>query len=304
MSSRALRRVQRELEEKQIQEKLAQGEQEDEEEESEEEVAPKPKAKASLFAMLDDGGDDQEDEEEDDDEEQEPQEPRRKTETEPVSASKSKKNKKKKKKKKGKSGSPPADPSPTNTSSGLDEIDQALMALNLTADGQASTNTDQHSAAVSEEMKQLCAALSIESQHLHAANEMKKLFGRAALQNNDDEPQPRPRQRGHGQQGGIAAAVAGRNGPGAHNLASLGLRRNIFIQGKEEWPRATSGGLGMEVVEKRPDGTVEYRFVHNRTYQEVQQQFQACVGSMDPERMVQLLHHNRKRWSPRSVTAI
>jgi hypothetical protein len=121
---------------------------------------------------------------------------------------------------------------------------------------------------------------------------MKKLFGRAALQNTDDEPQQR--QRGRGQQGGIAAAVAGRNAPGNRNLASLSLRRNIFIQGKEEWPRATSGGLAMEVVEKRADGIVEYRFVHNRTYQEVQQQFQVCVGAMDPERMVQLLHFNRK----------
>jgi hypothetical protein len=291
MSSRALRRAQRELEEKQIQEKLAQEEQDNEVEESDEEVAPKPKAKPSLFAMLDAGGNDEE-EDEDDDEEQDPAEPQPKTEVEPAPASKSKKSKKKKKK--GKSKSSPTDPAQKNASSGLDEIDQALIALNLTANGQTNTNTAQQSAAVSEEMKQLCAALSIESQHLHAANEMKKLFGRAALQNNDDEPQPRPRQRGHGQQGGIAAAVAGRNAPGARNLASLGLRRNIFIQGKEEWPRATSGGLGMEVVEKRPDGTVEYRFVHNRTYQEVQHQFQVCVGSMDPERMVQLLHHNRE----------
>jgi hypothetical protein len=294
MSSRALRRAQRELEEKQIQEKLAQEEQEHEEEESDEEedVTPKSTAKPSLFAMLGDGEDDEEDE--DDDEEREPDEPQPKTEVERAPASKSKKNKNKKRKKKGKSKSSPTDSAPTNASSGLDEIDQALMALNLTANGQGNTNSNQQSAAVSEEMKQLCAALSIESQHLHAANEMKKLFGRAALQNNDDEPQPRPRQRGHGQQGAIAAAVAGRNAPGARNLASLGLRRNIFIQGKEEWPRATSGGLGMEVVEKRPNGTVEYRFVHNRTYQEVQQQFRICVGSMDPERMVQLLHHNRE----------
>lgn len=293
MSSRALRRAQRELEEKQIQEKLAQEEQQDSEEDSEEEAAPKPKAKPSLFAMLEDGGDDQE-EDEDDDIEQEQTELEPKTDAEPAPASKSKKSKKKKKKGKSKSttANPVTSATTTKVSSGLDEIDQALMALDLTASGQTSTSTDQHSGAISEEMKHLCAVLSVDSQHLHAANEMKKLFGRAALQNTDDEP--RPRQRGHGQQGGIAAAVAGRNVPGTRNLASLGLRRNIFIQGKEEWPRATSGGLGMEVVEKRPDGIVEYRFVHNRTYQEVQQQFQVCVGSMDPERMVQLLHLNRR----------
>jgi hypothetical protein len=304
MSSRALRRAQRELEEKQVQEKLAQEKQEDEEDDSEEEVAPKPKAKPSLFAMLDDHGDDDQEEEEDDDVEQEPAEQEPRPEAEPTPASKSKKSKKKKKKGKSKSSAVEsvANTTTTGASSGLDEIDQALMALNLTANGQPRRDSNQHNTAISEEMKQLCAVLSVDSQHLHAANEMKKLFGRAALQNTDDEP--RPRQRGQGQQGGIAAAVAGRNAPGTRNLASLGLRRNIFIQGKEEWPRATSGGLGMEIVEKRPDGTVEYRFVHNRTYQEVQQQFQVCVVGMDPERMVQLLHYNRKSLATAFMTLL
>lgn len=50
----------------------------------------------------------------------------------------------------------------------------------------------------------------------------------------------------------------------------------------------------MEMVEKRADGSVEYRFVHNSMYREVQQQFQICVRGMDPDRMVQLLQHNRK----------
>jgi hypothetical protein len=167
-----------------------------------------------------------------------------------------------------------------------------LLALNLTA-GQAGAGSDEQDFAISEEIKQLYSVLSVDSQHLHAANEMKKLFGRAALQNNEEAA---PRQRGP--QGGIAAAIAGRNAPGNRNLASLGLRRNIFVQGKEEWPRATSGGLGMEIVEKRPDGSVEYRFVHNNMYQDVQRQFQICVASMDPERMIQLLHHNRKSIHP------
>jgi hypothetical protein len=294
MSSRALRRAQKELEEKQMLEKLAQEDQEDGEEESEDEVATKPQAKQSLFAMLGDGEDDQEDDEDDESEQEQP-ESKPKVEVEAPPSTKSKKSKKKKKK--GKSKAAQTD-STANTpsgkgSSGLDEIDQALMALEISAANRPSNDKDQQSAAISEEVKQLCAVLSIDTQHLHAANEMKKLFGRAALQNTDDD-QPRQRQRGNGPQGGIAAAVAGRNAPGTRGLASLGLRRNIFVQGKEEWPRATSGGLAMEVVEKRQDGTVEYRFVHNRTYQEVQKQFEVCVGSMDPERMIQLLHFNRE----------
>lgn len=296
MSSRALRRAQRELEEKQLQEKLAQEEQGADEDESEEEIAPKPKAKPSLFAML---GDANNDEDEDEDEAEDKAikgeaSPEAILESENVQSSKSKKNKKKKKKKgKGKVAATETTKQsvPSKTDSGLDEIDQALLALNLRSTGKEDAESEQQSAAENEEKKQLFSVLSVDTQHLHAANEMKKLFGRAALQHTEEEA--RPRQRGHGAQGGIAAAVAGRNAPGARGLASLGLRRNIFIQGKEEWPRATSGGLGMEIVEKRADGSVEYRFVHNRTYQEVQRQFQVCVGSMDPERMIQLLHFNR-----------
>ncbi|KNG52390.1 transcription factor 25 [Stemphylium lycopersici] len=297
MSSRALRRAQRELEEKQIQKRLAQDSQD--EEESEPEVASKSTAKPSLFAMLGDGGDDNDDGEDDgdDDGDAEPDvkpdasNPDNQAEPESTPAPKpSKKSKKKKKKAKAKGKATATNQSDAAAKSkpDLDEIDQALLALNLTANGQRGAESDHQDVAISEEKKQLFSALSVDTQHLHSANEMKKLFGRAALQNNEEEA--RPRQRG--QQGGIAAALAGRNAPGNRNLASLSLRRNVFIQGKEEWPRATSGGLGMEVVEKRADGTAEYKFVHNRTYQDVQRQFQTCVASMDPERMIALLQHN------------
>ncbi|CBX91963.1 hypothetical protein IAQ61_000170 [Plenodomus lingam] len=290
MSSRALRRAQRELEEKQIQERLAQEEQNDDE--SEEEIAPKASAKPSLFAMLGGSGDD-DDEDQDDPEDDVGVNPESQDKIEVANAPAKKSSKKsKKKKKKAKSKTATANPdigaATQKKASTLDEIDQALLALNLSADGQSGDITGEQD-VMSIEKQQLFKVLGIDNQHLHAANEMKKLFGRAALQATEEEA--RPRQRG-GPQGGIAAAVAGRNAPGNRNLASLALRRNIFIQGKDEWPRATSGGLGMELVEKRADGSVEYRFVHNGIYQEVQRQFQICVGSMDPERMVQLLHHN------------
>ena len=281
MSSRALRRAQKEQEERELQEKLAKLEQEDEE--SEEEVAPKSQAKPSLFAMLEDIGDDENGEEEDDDEEEEQNEPAPKPVVESTpSSSSSKKSKKKKKKGKGKSKT--ATPQKDATDSGLDEIDQALLALKVTSSGKKGTD-EPLTPTVSEETQQLFSALSIDTTHLHAANEMKKLFGRTALQHADDDE---PRQR---QLQGIAARVAGRGQPSSR-LTGLSLRRNIFIQGKEEWPRATSGGLSMEIVEKCADGSVEYRFVHNTFYQETQRQFTACVASMDPEQMVRLLHQN------------
>lgn len=294
MSSRALRRAQRELEEKKQLEQLKQKNASEEGSEDEDEAAlgSKPAAKPSLFAMLGDAGDDDDEDDEENEVEEEEQSAGsvKKGETQVTPSPKpSKKGKKKKKKGKAKSSTqaPNKTSTTTETVPGLDEIDQALLALNLGTGGKSSSD-DQPTSVASEEMQQLFSALSIDTTHLHAANEMRKLFGRAAVQGHDDEPPPRNRR----QQGGIAAAAAGRNQPGGRNLASLGLRRNIFIQGKEEWPRATLGGLGMEVVEKREDGTVEYRFVHNTSYQAVQQQFETCVASMDPERMVQLMHFN------------
>ena len=273
MSSRALRRAQKEQEERELQEKLAQLEQSADE--SEEEVAPKPHAKPSLFAMLGDAGDDEDEDDQDDDEVMRIQD------APPSNPSK----KSKKKKKKGKNKSKTATPQKDATDSGLDEIDQALLALKVTPSGKKGAEEEPLQPAISEESQQLYAALSIDTAHLHAANEMKKLFGRTALQHADDDE---PRQRGAQ---GIAARVNGRNQPGSR-LTGLSLRRNIFVQGKEEWPRATSGGLGMEIVAKHDDGTVEYRFVHNTSYQETQRQFLVCVASYDPERMIQLLHTN------------
>lgn len=294
MSSRALRRAQRELEEKKQLEQLAQEEageaQEDDEEDDSEPVAPAAKPKPSLFAMLGDAGD--EDDQDEDDQDQEPevdtsndQGAKAQHTAESKPAKKSKK-KKKKSKAKAKSADTAQASAKSQAMTDLDEIDQALLALNVTSNGKSS---EEVLPQVNQEKEHLYAALSVDTQHLHAANEMRKLFGRSAVQGGAED-EPRARRRG-GPQVGIAAAMAGR-GAGGRNLASLALRRNIFIQGKEEWPRGTSGGLGMEIVEKRSDGTVEYRFVHNTTYQSVQREFDACVASMDPERMIQLLHYN------------
>lgn len=281
MSSRALRRAQKEREEREQHDALRQG---DEEDESEPDVAPAPKPRASLFALLGDTGDDDNDDDEDEDENVEPE-----AATALVSKP-SQKSKKKKKKGKGKAKAtePETAPPSSKLASGLDEIDVALHALNLTSQAEKGPNSDQLISTISGEMQQLYSVLAVDTQHLHAANEMRKLFGRAAAQGADNDEPARARRRGRGrgqQQGGI---------PGNQHLTSIVLRRNIFIQGKEEWPRATLGGLSMEVVEKRSDGSVEYRFMHNTTYQSVQREFEICVASMDPERMIQLLGLNRK----------
>lgn len=287
MSSRALRKAQREREE---QEQLQKLQAEHEEEDDEDEVAAP--AQKSAFAMLGEvEGQDDEDEEEDPEAgdggvsiEPEP------AQSMPASAPSKKKKKKKKKAKSAAKATPATKEEP------VDEIEAALKELS-TKPGASGMTTSGVNAVTNESSK----LLAIDTSHLHAQNEMRRLFGRAALEQNDEDDQPENpnvggnrRQQRRVQQVGLAQALRGQRGQGgrAGGLAGLGLRRNIFIQGKEEWPVATGGGLGMEVVDKRPDGTIEYRYVHNRAYQDVQSQFESCVASMDPNRLVVLLQHN------------
>lgn len=289
MSSRALRKAQREKEE---QERLKQLEDEahaleEEDEEDEEDVAPQPAVRKSAFAML-------EEEAGDEDEPEEEEEDGAAAEEMPVAttAPKSTSSKKKKKKKKGKGAANGS----VEQSDGLDEIDAALKQLSTNGKASQSATT---TAGSNETVNESCRLLSIDASHLHAQNEMRRLFGRAALEQDDDD-QPAPpgpaggnrRQQRQAQQMGLAQALRGQRQDGRSGLAAMALRRNIFIQGKEEWPVATGGGLGMEIEEKRADGTVLYRFVHSTAYQDVQAQFETCVASMDPDRMVKLLQHN------------
>ncbi|KAK4549935.1 hypothetical protein LTR36_005236 [Oleoguttula mirabilis] len=290
MSSRALRKAQREREE---QDRLQNLQQQQVEEDEDEDDAPPQAVKKSAFAML---GEEEDDEDEDggaaldNEEKDEPSEKPSQAALPKPSA------KKKKKKNKGKGGGTPAQNMPEKDE--LDEIDKALRQLAMSGNaGQAGSTA----AGVSAYVDETSRLLAIDTSHLHAQNEMRRLFGRAALEQQEgDEPAPNAhaggnrRQQRQAQQGGLAQALRGQGAAGGRSggLAAMALRRNIFIQGKEEWPIATGGGLGMEVEEKRADGTVLYRFVHNSTYQGVQAQFETCVESMDPSRLIMLLQHN------------
>jgi len=205
--------------------------------------------------------------------------------------------KKKKNKKKGKSAEQ-AEVSSKGSVAGnkpqLDEIDLALKSLSTKKTDDPSDPLESTRMRLEEANSYLYSLLAVESKHLNALNEMKRLFGNVVTEN-EDEAVGTPRRRGRGvQQLDLGGALAGRNSPASHGqgLAGLALRRNPFILGKEEWPKATSGGLGMELVEKMNDGTIEYRFVHNTIYQDVQRQFEVCVESMDPQRMISLLQYN------------
>ncbi|KAI4289569.1 MAG: hypothetical protein L6R35_001165 [Caloplaca aegaea] len=178
---------------------------------------------------------------------------------------------------------------PMKDSVSLDEIDLALKALST----HPSTSSAAHTASSSDAFPEMYQLLAIDSKNLNAANEMKRLFGNVIMES-ENEAAGQVRRRGRVQHLDLGGALAGRNSPVSRGqgLAGLALRRNVFMMGKEEWPKTTNGGLGMELVEKLGDGTVEYRFVHNTAYRDVQRQYEACVESLDPQRLIHLLQFN------------
>ena len=143
-------------------------------------------------------------------------------------------------------------------------------------------------------LKEICNILAIDTHHLRVAHETRRLFGKAAFSvDQQDQAQRRANRRvdAQGDSVGLVDAVSGRNAQAGPGLQAIVRRRNPFIEGKEDWPRAPGGGLSMEVVEKR-NGVTEYRFIHHQEYQAMQHEFDTCIQSLDPTFLVNLLRFN------------
>ena len=174
-----------------------------------------------------------------------------------------------------------------------DEIDLALQTLSIESrHDEPGESTVKPGPNYEEPLWRL---LAVETKHLNAMNEMKKLFGSVALEDTNGPTTPRRLQRGGVIHLDLASALTAQYSPVSRGqgLSGFALRRNVFMNGKEEWPRATSGGLEMAPLSTRTrDGQTFYMFEHNNAYRDVQRQFESCVASMDPQRMIQLLTYN------------
>ncbi|CZR59481.1 related to transcription factor 25 [Phialocephala subalpina] len=292
MSSRQLRKLQqqRELEKAQVQAAA-------EEEESEDEPVAPTKAKPSLFANLaaledeDDQGDEPEEDEGDALEEV--------NEAPAPPSSASKKQKKSKKKKKAKNKGKDKSAERKEAAEDSEDIDKLVRELDLKESKNPASN-QATKLKVDPEYERVCALLSIGSQHLKVANEMRALYGKEfADVDSDDDEGNRPgtrgagrRQRGGQQQVDLETALKGQHKPG-QGLSSLTLRRNALIEGKQDWPKATTGGLTMVLDDaKSDDGTIEFMFVHDQQYQTLQQVFWQFVEMGNPQNMISALIKN------------
>ncbi|KAJ5678704.1 hypothetical protein N7462_006948 [Penicillium macrosclerotiorum] len=287
MSSRAIRKLQKLREQELLQEQEQQDESSDEE-------PPRPtKPKFNAFDLLN-ADDDDDDESEDDTQEAVVQLPQ--PDPAPIEPKNASKKKKKKKKAKATASAEPGRGQADDAE--LDEIDQALKDLStdgqpLAKTGLAPTSGDTSGASFARTRDEL---LAIEPKFLNATNEMRRLFGNVVLENFDqpaDSGTGRRRDRNQ-EMVDLGRALTGRYSPASRgqSLAGVTLRRNTLMQGKDEWPRSPSGGLGMEMVEKLSSGDILYRIVHNAAYEDVQRQFELCVESMDPQRLIHHLQYN------------
>ncbi|RVX70208.1 hypothetical protein B0A52_05541 [Exophiala mesophila] len=302
MSSRALRKLQREQElQRQVEQAKKEYEQQEDDDEEDEndgddenthhQAAQTSKIR-NAFDMLDDIQDDDSSDHED----SEPLPPQPSTkqslsdeESKPTPRPKPKK-KKKKSKKKAKGNATEPDPQHHQSD---DEIDRALRELNAKSPSRSTQPLEQ----VEDQTWDMRATqfLGIEEKNLNPLNEMKSLFGNIALEGEGPRTQTRnPRRRELNQQGGgvdLATALTGRysHASRGRELGALASRRNIFIQGREEWPLATSGGLSMDLSDQSKAPVKRYNIMHNQLYRETQMHFRMAVESMDPQRMIGLL---------------
>lgn len=299
MSSRQLKRLRKQQELQSLRDETAR-----EEEESEEDQPVPVQSRASVFssfAALGDGNDDEDEDEGDQEDEAERPSPaveEPETTAAPPTGS-GKKSKKSKKKKKGKV----AETAPKNEAEkdggGIDEIDRALQELNMKKPGLQVSAGDSDPARKGHE--RLAELLRINYNHLRAINEMRSLFGKGAIEaaQAEDEAEAsnnRRRQRQQTQQVDLEAFLRGQPGKG---LSDVILRRNPFIQGKNTWPRASAGGLTMQVVTDVKQNYTEFAFCHDKTYDAQEGVFFNLVHMHDPMQIVHFLHRNRQCLSPR-----
>ena len=284
MGTRALRKLREQEWEKQLaatRDEEAQQQQESEEDD-EPVVVSKPK---NAFDMLNEGN------EEDDDDEVEEEESSSQIIPPQSSTPKPSKKKKKKPKKKPKdaAGTPQQQDSKDVSE---DEIDKALKELSLKKQrGQAQDETDYDLSRQNIWERDATKHLAIEPRSLDPVNEMRGLFGNIALQDDSRRNQP-TRRREQNLQGGVdlQTALTGRYNRASQGreLAALAKRRNCFMQGKEEWPLATSGGLSMEAL-PATSWEKQYNIVHNQLYKNAQWDFRLAVESMQAEAIIALL---------------
>ncbi|KAH8768886.1 Nulp1-pending protein [Diaporthe sp. PMI_573] len=292
MSSRQLKKLQKQKELLKLQELAG-----NDEESSEEEIVAQPKPRTSAFAGFAAlGGDDDDTDDKSDQEEvgqtQEVAGEEEEEEEEPARQAPAKKNKKPKKKKKAKKAeTAPQEEKTGKKKGGLDEIDLALKELSLKPQPQNASGQE----ARQNYDVDLARLLSISFDHLKVINELRAMFGQETIDSvrSQEETQARDDRRRNQRRGQVDVNMEMYlKGKPGEKIPEVVLRKNPFMQGKDFWPRASAGGLKMEAVTDERVEPTEYRFTHDRSYGLLEMQFYSLVEMMDPMQIVHFVHDN------------
>ncbi|KAK8129864.1 ribosome quality control complex subunit 2 [Apiospora kogelbergensis] len=300
MSSRQLRKLQKQKELEQLQART-----QDSGSESEEAPVQKPRQSVfSGFAAL--GGAEEDNSDDGDNNKEEAEDEYEEPDTVEVVKPASKKSKKRKKKAKKavvetNNKNPASSAKSTAPNDDADEIDRALRELNLVAKPSKDGSTlGPTTATVAKPYERICELLSLNTYHLRVINEMRTLFGREAMaaaeMEEQEDEQSRNRRRGQRQMRENVDLETFLRGVPGKSLPEVTLRRNPFLPGKETWPRAATDGLTMKQVKdgtmETKCGTVEFGFAHDQNYNNLERQFFALAQMYEPMQLVHFLHRH------------
>lgn len=170
----------------------------------------------------------------------------------------------------------------------VEDLDRILEALSF----KVRKKSEDHAPITGSLDDAFFSLLAINTRDLHIQNEMKRLFGKIVT---DHSSAPVAEGSGGRRAAGDRRARIARNQlTGGRGIPFITLKRNPFIEGKEEWLQILGVGLAMEKMEEGPNGATTYTTVHRPIYQDIQRQFILCVASMDPESLIQLHQSHRK----------
>ncbi|KAL4430372.1 hypothetical protein ABPG77_002178 [Micractinium sp. CCAP 211/92] len=257
-----------------------------EEESSEDEIEGPSAAPFNPFALLTDSEDDRDGAEGSEEEEEEPSSPEAAPPPPPPKATGSGKKAAKKKKKaalKGKARA--ADDSDDDSEAAApagaadeEELDAILAEMNL----QPVAGVSQPAAAGAGQQGGAAGGrplLAVDMRQLKAEEELRRMFGTRVLEE-------------EGEEGGGAYAGASRR---VRRLAARGLLRRqalkpgAIINPRDTWPRF-DGGFSMEAQGTTPEGKQQFGYAYSQAYQAVQDLYEECQATFDPNNIAALLH--------------
>lgn len=149
-----------------------------------------------------------------------------------------------------------------------DEVDRALLELGLTTPPHAATATSDHR-EVDATSQTAQVLLAVDPRCLRADDELRRIFG-----------------------GGALTAGAGRNRISSARQ-HLRTRGSVLVRARDTWPPYSGGtGLSMSVRSSAAEGGTDIVFCYTRStaWHAAQAQYNMCVNSGDPHRLLDLLH--------------